>query len=72
MIFDVEADKYADIFTLRDFVDAVVCGAFIPDDGIGYYGTETHYSYAAGVWGCDIGVVTAVENGVTHVHWYNN
>lgn len=67
MIFDVEKDKYADIFTIEEFVDAVVCGAFIPDDGTGYFGTDTHYSYEAGVWGWN----GKRPEGATHVHWYN-
>lgn len=65
MSFDVEADKYADIFTLKEFADCVNCGAFIPDDGIGYYGTETHYSYSGDVW------AYFPPKEATHVHWYN-
>lgn len=69
-MFDQEKDKYADIFTIEEFVNAVVAGVFIPDDGNGYYGTETHYTYDLGVWG-GAGVATAIQEGATHVHWYN-
>jgi hypothetical protein len=65
MIFDVEKDQYADIMTIHEFDACVKCGAFIPDDGNGYYGTETHYSYSAGVWS------EWPTKEATHVHWYN-
>jgi hypothetical protein len=70
MICDVEKDEYGDLFTIKEFVDAVVCGAFIPDDGIGFFGTESHYTYDRSVWG-GVGVVSAINEGATHVHWFN-
>lgn len=65
MIFNQVRDKYSDVMTLVEFDGAEQCGAFIPDDGIGYYGTETHYSYSANVW------AYFPPEGATHVHWYN-
>ncbi|QNN99994.1 hypothetical protein phiPsa267_142 [Pseudomonas phage phiPsa267] len=66
IMFDVEADKYRDLFTIKEFGECVKCGAFIPDDGCGYFGTETHYSYDFGVWSA-----VEIPAGATHVHWYN-
>ncbi|UOL48551.1 hypothetical protein QGX12_gp093 [Pseudomonas phage Kremar] len=66
MTFDIEADKYRDLFTIKEFAECVACGAFIPDDGCGWFGTETHYSYDLSVWGVD-----KIPEGATHVHWYN-
>lgn len=67
MSFDVEKSEYGDLFTFKEFVDAVNCGAFIPDDGCGYLGTETHYSYDYSVWSWD----GRLPKDVTHVHWFN-
>lgn len=69
MIFNQEKDNYGDIFTIEDFTNAVIAGAFITDDGVGYYGTETHYSYECGVW--HYGIPNAIQQGATHVHWFN-
>ena len=65
MMFNVVRDKYADVMPIPEFDGCVDVGAFIPDDGNGYYGTETHYSYSYGVWS------DYPPEGATHVHWYN-
>ena len=61
-----DEDDYVDVMSISEFDGCVMCGAFIPDDGNGYYGTETHYSYKYGVWS------EYPPEGATHVHWYNN
>lgn len=66
VMFDVPADKYADIMTLKEFAECINCGAFIPDDGCGWIGTETHYNYEFNVW-----TTATLPEGATHVHWYN-
>lgn len=67
MIFDEPKDKYADVMTVKEFADCVKCGGFIPDDGCGYFGTETHYSYDGDVWT----LIRNLPENATHVHWYN-
>jgi len=64
MIFAQVRDDYSDIMTIEEFEECVKCGSFIPDDGSGYYGTETHYNYLS-VWSY------IAPKGATHVHWYN-
>lgn len=68
-MFDQDKDEYGDLFTIKEFAGAVLCGAFIPDDGIGFYGNENAYSFELGVW--SIPVHEAKEKGATHVHWFN-
>lgn len=68
-MFTEKVGTYGEVFTIKDFALSVVCGAFIPDDGIGFYGTETHYTYDLGVW--VVPVQEARELGATHVHWFN-
>jgi hypothetical protein len=70
MIFNQERDYFSDVMTIKDFLQSVKCGAFIPDDGCGWLGNETHFNYGVDVWewyfrGKEI------PEGVTHVHWYN-
>lgn len=62
--FPEEVDDYVDLITANDWADCVACGAFIPSDGIGYWGTETHYSWQ---YNC----FRKKPEGATHVHWYN-
>lgn len=64
--FDMEAEEgLGDVMTIKDFRDCVRCGAFIPSDGSGCYGTETHYTWDWSVWH------NAPPDGATHVHWFN-
>lgn len=64
--FNVAAEEgFGDVFTIEEFDASVKCGAFIPDDGMGLYGTETHYSWGLCVWG------TYPPRDATHVHWFN-
>ncbi|MNC32716.1 hypothetical protein D3C75_810800 [compost metagenome] len=70
MIFDQPRDKYADVMTLKEFSDCVKCGGFIPYDGDGYFGTETHFSFDSYVWN-EKGRIAETPEGATHVHWYN-
>jgi hypothetical protein len=55
---------HSDVMTAEEWESCVECGAFIPDDGIGYWGTETHYNMR-----CDS--FMRKPEGATHVHWYN-
>lgn len=59
-----EVDDYVDLITANDWADCVACGEFIPSDGTGYWGTETHYSRQ---YNC----FRKKPEGATHVHWYN-
>lgn len=68
-MFDEERCEYGDLFTIEDFAEAVVCGAFIVGDGFGYYGTENTYSFDLGVW--SVPASEAQNKGATHVHWFN-
>lgn len=69
-MFNIAADKFSELYTLSDFKESIQCGAFIPDDGSGYFGTETHYSYDFSVWSMLDKMQTRPE-GATHIHWYN-
>lgn len=64
-MFDQKKDKFGDLFTTEEFASAVACGAFIPDDGCGWFGTETHYTYEGCIWR------DLPPAGATHVHWFN-
>lgn len=70
MNIDQKRDECSDVMTLREFHETVKCGAFIPDDGCGWLGNETHYSYSIDVWEWYFRG-TEIPEGVTHVHWYN-
>lgn len=65
-MFEVEADKFGDVYTIKEFGDCVKCGAFIPSDGFGCFGTKTNYSFDYQVWDS-----VEVPEGATHVHWFN-
>ena len=69
-MFDVKSDKWADVYTLKDFRESIKCGAFIPSDGDGYFGNETHFAYEFSVWGMIDRMETRPE-GATHIHWFN-
>lgn len=64
MKFDVEKDNYGEIMTKEEWLDCVKFGAFVPSDGCGYWGTETHYSY-------DFNCFSNSPEDATHVHWFN-
>jgi hypothetical protein len=63
-LFDQPKDDYVDVMTAEEWESYVECGAFIPDDGVGYWGTETHYNRR---WDSFM----RKPEGATHVHWYN-
>lgn len=65
MIFPHSEDTYSDIMTIDEFLECERTGSLIPDDGIGYYGTETHYTETHSIWR------HLPPEGTTHVHWYN-
>lgn len=70
VVYDIPASKFGDLFTIEDFGNLVKVGAFISDDGVGYFGTESHYTY-------DHDVFTTLRGmgrrpaGSTHIHWFN-
>lgn len=70
MKFTVAADTFSDIMTVDQFSCSVDCGAFIPTDGCGWIGTETHFSYDLDVWEWYLRNKKLPEDA-THVHWYN-
>lgn len=69
-MFDVQSNKWADVYTIKEFGEMVKCGAFIPSDGCGYFGSETHFAYEFDVWSLlkDLG---RRPKEATHVHWFN-
>lgn len=60
-----ERYDFADVMTKEEWISCVEVGAFIPSDGDGYWGTETHFSR-------DFYCFRAAPEGATHVHWFNN
>ena len=66
MMFDQVRDTYSDVMTIAEFNECEKSGAFIPYDGDGYFGTETHFSFDEYVWNAE-----SIPEGATHVHWYN-
>lgn len=56
--------RYGVLMDVVEFRDCVRCGAFIPDDGIGFWATATLESNQ-GVWS------TKRPEWATHVMWYN-
>lgn len=64
-VYDVESDHVGEVYTIDEFIDLVKVGAFIPDDGFGVFGTETHYNYEYFAWS------TIPPKDATHVHWFN-
>lgn len=62
--FNEPKDSYGDVFTKDQWEHHVALGCFIPSDGCGYWGTETHYSW-------DANCFRPAPEGATHVHWYN-
>ena len=54
---------YADVMTLEDWEESVQCGAFIPNDGSGYWCKDGKES-GDSVWSTD-------PEDATHVAWYN-
>ncbi len=71
-MFDVERDddEWCEVYTLGDFKDMIRNGAFIPSDGSGYLGTETHFAYEFSIWGM-LERMEKRPEGATHVHWFN-
>ena len=62
--FPNEVDDYVDLIPADDWARYVACGAFLPYDGIGYWGTETHYDRNTSAF-------KSQPVDATHVHWYN-
>lgn len=69
-MFDEKTDKWGEVYTLSEFHESLKCGAFIPSDGSGYFGNETHYSFDYSVWGM-IERMESRPKGATHIHWFN-
>lgn len=64
-MFEEKRDDYAYVVELENFRDAVDVGAFIPSDGIGFYGDSTSFTYSGSIWN------DPTPEGATHIHWYN-
>ena len=56
--------SYGEHMSVKEFASYVKVGAFIPDDGDGYWATETEMSDLC-VWS------TRKPEWATHVMWYN-
>ncbi len=54
---------YGDLFTVKEWDESVKFGAFIPDDGDGYWATEKEHAYIS-VW-------DEKPDWATHVVWFN-
>ena len=66
MIYDQPAMNIGeDIMTISEFLACKKSGFLIPDDGSGWWGTETHHTYEGSIWRDE------PPEGATHVHWYN-
>ena len=70
-MFTEVTDKFVDLYTLDEFKGMIKIGAFIPDDGCGYFGTESHYSFDYEVWSIMLDKMQTRPEGATHIHWYN-
>lgn len=64
MNFEIEAYDFADVMTKEEWEEQVSYGVFVPYDGNGYWGTETHFSRKVHCW-------QEAPEGATHVHWFN-
>jgi hypothetical protein len=62
---ELVSDSCGDVFTLEEFQYNAECGGFIPDDGVGYFASDTYES--------NVSVWSAFEAPywATHVVWYN-
>uniref|UniRef100_A0AAU8GH09 Uncharacterized protein n=2 Tax=unclassified Seunavirus TaxID=2494210 RepID=A0AAU8GH09_9CAUD len=56
--------SYADVMTAEQWECSVRCGAFIPDDGIGYWCRDDKHESCVSCW-------TPKPEWATHVAWYN-
>lgn len=65
-VFDVMADEddMDEVFTVEEWRNLVEIEAFIPTDGIGFWGIEQAYSYKYNAF-------KVRPRGATHVHWFN-
>ena len=57
-------EEYCELFEAKDWHLSVAVGAFLPYDGTGYWGTETHYDRNTSAF-------KSQPVDATHVHWYN-
>lgn len=63
--------RYGDLFTLQDFITYVKHGAFMDDDGTGYYAISSGaYSRIHQVLPSDIRD-EKIDKSWTHVMWFN-
>lgn len=63
--FNVEAMNIGeDIIEAGPWNTMVECGLFIPYDGTGYWGTETHFNRSYDAF-------DKPPAGATHVHWFD-
>lgn len=69
----IEEDAPGELITIDEFVDNVMCGAFIDYDGYGYWANSTGYlnDWAHRVWPSDIVKGLEVPYWVTHILWFN-
>ncbi len=63
----VKAPDYADVMTKEEWLESIRCGAFIPDDGCGYWAKEIDGSILESGVDC----FTEPPDDATHVAWYN-
>lgn len=59
-----------ELLTMKEFVDAVKCGALIDYDGFGHYSDGESIFPNACIYPSQVEIGTILE-GFTHVMWYN-
>lgn len=62
--YDILNSYDPEIFSAKEWKEAVQKGWYNEDDGSGYWGTPTHYDYEHSAF--DIN-----PNSATHVHWFS-
>jgi hypothetical protein len=65
--FDVAVPDYADVFTVQDFLDMIIAGAFTNDDGCGHWVKDGMMAGSEYI-DCDD---PNPADGATHVAWFN-
>jgi len=66
----VYGPDYGHLMTLEEFKDAIRCGAFIDDDGVGVLATAD-YSTDHQISPSAISTDKELPEWVTHIVWYN-
>jgi len=63
--------KYGDVFAIKDFIDHVRTGGFIPYDGFGYYWDEEKQDETEFKTSFDVDELKKKAKQYKYVIWYN-